>query len=55
MAYGVIMNAQNPQAAGASPEAIRAHYDVGNEFYRMVLGPSMAYSCARFVGDDMTL
>lgn len=34
---------------------VRHHYDVGNEFYRMVLGPSMAYSCARFVGDDMTL
>ncbi|MBW3604535.1 MAG: class I SAM-dependent methyltransferase, partial [Actinobacteria bacterium] len=23
------------------------HYDVGNEFYRLVLGPSMTYSCAR--------
>ena len=25
------------------------HYDVGNDFYRLVLGPSMTYSCARFV------
>ncbi|MEZ5257303.1 MAG: class I SAM-dependent methyltransferase [Ilumatobacteraceae bacterium] len=24
------------------------HYDVGNEFYRLVLGPAMTYSCARF-------
>ena len=31
------------------------HYDVGNEFYRLVLGPSMTYSCARFVTDDTTL
>jgi len=29
-------------------EAIAHHYDVSNDFYRMVLGPSMTYSCARF-------
>ena len=29
--------------------AISHHYDVGNDFYRLVLGPSMTYSCARFV------
>lgn len=28
--------------------AIRHHYDVSNEFYRLVLGPSMVYSCAYF-------
>lgn len=27
-------------------EAISHHYDVGNEFYGLVLGPSMVYSCA---------
>jgi len=32
--------------------AISHHYDVGNEFYRLVLGPSMTYSCARFVPQD---
>ena len=26
--------------------AIMHHYDVGNDFYRLVLGPSMTYSCA---------
>ena len=26
--------------------AIRHHYDVGNDFYRLVLGESMVYSCA---------
>ena len=31
--------------------AISHHYDVGNDFYRIVLGPSMTYSCARFVTD----
>lgn len=28
--------------------AIRHHYDVSDAFYRLVLGPSMTYSCARF-------
>ncbi|MDQ1393035.1 MAG: cyclopropane-fatty-acyl-phospholipid synthase [Acidimicrobiaceae bacterium] len=35
--------------------AISHHYDVGNDFYRLVLGPSLTYSCARFVDDDATL
>ena len=26
--------------------AVSSHYDVGNDFYRLVLGPSMVYSCA---------
>jgi cyclopropane-fatty-acyl-phospholipid synthase len=35
--------------------AIGHHYDVGNDFYRLVLGPSMTYSCARFVDADTDL
>jgi cyclopropane-fatty-acyl-phospholipid synthase len=35
--------------------AISHHYDVGNRFYRLVLGPSMTYSCARFVAGETTL
>jgi cyclopropane-fatty-acyl-phospholipid synthase len=35
--------------------AISHHYDVGNDFYRLVLGPSMTYSCARFVTAGTTL
>jgi cyclopropane-fatty-acyl-phospholipid synthase len=35
--------------------AISHHYDVGNEFYRLVLGESMTYSCARFTRPDATL
>jgi cyclopropane-fatty-acyl-phospholipid synthase len=35
--------------------AISHHYDVGNQFYRLVLGPSMTYSCARFVDTGTTL
>jgi cyclopropane-fatty-acyl-phospholipid synthase len=29
-------------------EAVRHHYDVSNDFYELVLGPSMVYSCAYF-------
>lgn len=35
--------------------AIAHHYDVSNDFYRLVLGPSMTYSCARFTDPGMTL
>lgn len=35
--------------------AVRHHYDVGNEFYRLVLGPSLTYSCAYWADDDFTL
>jgi len=33
---------------GRDAQAIAHHYDVGNEFYELVLGPSMTYSCAYF-------
>ncbi len=33
-------------------QAIRHHYDVGNDFYRIVLGPSMVYSCAYWTGSE---
>jgi cyclopropane-fatty-acyl-phospholipid synthase len=36
-------------------EVISHHYDVGNDFYRLVLGASMTYSCARFVDDASSL
>lgn len=35
--------------------AISHHYDVSAEFYRLVLGPAMTYSCARFVTEDTSL
>ena len=36
-------------------EAISHHYDVSNVFYRMLLGPSMAYTCAVFPDQDASL
>ncbi len=35
--------------------AIVHHYDVSNTFYRLVLGPSMTYSCAVWPTPDITL
>jgi cyclopropane-fatty-acyl-phospholipid synthase len=35
--------------------AIGKHYDVSNEFYEKVLGPSMAYTCAVFPKPDASL
>ncbi|MFE4871920.1 MULTISPECIES: cyclopropane-fatty-acyl-phospholipid synthase family protein [unclassified Streptomyces] len=36
-------------------EAISHHYDVGNDFYELVLGPSMVYSCAYWESPEGTL
>lgn len=36
-------------------DAISHHYDVSNEFYGIVLGPSMTYSCAVFEDADRSL
>ncbi|MFK0169371.1 class I SAM-dependent methyltransferase [Streptomyces sp. NPDC090306] len=36
-------------------KAISHHYDVGNDFYELVLGPSMVYSCAYWQSPGGTL
>ncbi len=40
---------------GRDAVAIAHHYDVSNRFYRWVLGPSMAYTCAVYPTEDTTL
>ena len=35
--------------------AVRHHYDVGNEFFKLFLDPSMTYSCAYWRGGATTL
>src|SRR5262245_17858807 len=35
--------------------SVSHHYDVSNDFYRLVLGPSMTYSCAVFETPDVSL
>ncbi len=36
-------------------QAVSHHYDVGNDFYELILGPAMTYSCARFTSPDVSL
>lgn len=40
---------------GGSSEGIRHHYDIGNEFWRLMLGPTFTYSAALFTdpNDDL--
>ncbi|MFI6879339.1 class I SAM-dependent methyltransferase [Streptomyces sp. NPDC050400] len=40
---------------GTDKQAISHHYDVGNDFYELVLGPSMVYSCAYWESPESTL
>ena len=36
-------------------QVVSRHYDVSNRFYELVLGPSMAYTCALYPEPDATL
>jgi cyclopropane-fatty-acyl-phospholipid synthase len=40
---------------GRDAAAISHHYDVSNAFHRLVLGPSLTYSCAVYATPDATL
>src|SRR5687767_9330537 len=45
---------EQERRAGASSAAIASHYDLSDDFFRLVLGPEMVYSCAMFrEGDDL--
>jgi cyclopropane-fatty-acyl-phospholipid synthase len=40
---------------GRDKAAVRHHYDLGNDFYRLLLGPSMVYSCAHWAEPSYSL
>jgi cyclopropane-fatty-acyl-phospholipid synthase len=42
-------------ARGRDAAAIKHHYDVSNRFYSLVLGPSMAYTCAIYANPQVSL
>ncbi len=44
-----------PHSKSRDANAISHHYDVSNQFYEWVLGPSMAYTCACYPREDATL
>ncbi len=45
----------NRNSRRGSARNIAAHYDLGNELYRLMLDPTMAYSCGIFERQDSTL
>jgi methoxy mycolic acid synthase MmaA3 len=38
-----------------SVDEVRAHYDLSNEFFQLFTDPSLTYSCAYFLREDMTM
>ncbi|WP_392535317.1 class I SAM-dependent methyltransferase [Nostoc sp. C117] len=46
------MTSTRVQELGASVQAIEHHYDVGNDFYRLWLDPTMTYTCASWDQTD---
>ncbi|MFN3593240.1 MAG: class I SAM-dependent methyltransferase [Thiobacillaceae bacterium] len=50
-----LLHRLNRNTRAGSRRNIAAHYDLGNDFYRLWLDPSMLYSCAVFERDGMTL
>lgn len=49
------MSASQAIHTGASAQAIRHHYDVGNQFYALWLDSGMTYSCALWQREDESL
>ncbi len=54
-AFFKTLHALNRNTRDGSKRNISAHYDLGNDFYRLWLDPTMMYSSALFTRDDMTL
>ncbi|MFE9096663.1 class I SAM-dependent methyltransferase [Streptomyces sp. NPDC007264] len=50
-----VRRARHLHTRRSDKRAISHHYDVGNDFYEIVLGPSMVYSCAYWDTPDGTL
>jgi len=50
-----IRHRRNANSRSGSARNIRTHYDLGNDFYRLMLDDTMSYSSAWFESPDMTL
>jgi cyclopropane-fatty-acyl-phospholipid synthase len=50
-----IAHRANRNTIGGSRRNIEAHYDLGNEFYRLFLDETLTYSCAVFESADQSL
>ena len=43
-----------PNSLKTSRRNIAEHYDLGNDFYKLWLDPTMTYSSAKFTADDQS-
>ena len=50
-----LMHYFNRNTKAGSQKNIAAHYDLGNDFFELILDPTLMYSCAIFERPDMTL
>jgi cyclopropane-fatty-acyl-phospholipid synthase len=50
-----LLHRMNDNTRNGSRRNIEAHYDLGNDFYRLFLDPSMAYSCGIFEHPGSTM
>jgi cyclopropane-fatty-acyl-phospholipid synthase len=50
-----LLHRLNDNTLSGSRRNIAAHYDLGNDFYRLFLDPTMAYSCGVFERPESTL
>lgn len=44
-----------PEDKSTQREEVCSHYDLGNDFYKLWLDPTLSYSCAYFKNDNDTL
>jgi cyclopropane-fatty-acyl-phospholipid synthase len=54
---GVLAGIQRlrPPTKQRDRQNVAAHYDLSNDFFALMLDPTMAYSCAYFASDEMSL
>lgn len=50
-----LLRLQSSNTKARSATNIQRHYDLGNDFYRLWLDPSMTYSCAYFKDEERSL
>ncbi len=50
-----VLHWANRNSKRGSARNIAAHYDLGNELYKLMLDETMAYSCGIFLNEDATL
>jgi len=51
----ILSKATNRQTKSKSLQVASDHYDLGNNFYGAMLGPTRQYTCARFITGEETL